>query len=77
MGVLAAVAQFERDLLIERTQAGLQRTKAAGTKLGRPAVASFKEVQNLKTQGLSQSAVASALEVSLSTVKRLWSAKPA
>ena len=28
MGVIAAVAQFERDLLIERTQAGLARAKA-------------------------------------------------
>jgi putative DNA-invertase from lambdoid prophage Rac len=38
--VLAAVAQFERDLLIERTQSGLARTKAAGTKLGRQAALS-------------------------------------
>lgn len=72
MGVLAAVAQFERDLLIERTQAGLKRTKAAGTKLGRPAAASVKDVQNLKSEGLSQSAVAARIGVSLSTVKRLW-----
>ena len=36
MGVIAAVAEFERDLLIERTQAGLQRAKAAGKALGRP-----------------------------------------
>ena len=74
MGVLAAVAQFERDMLIERTQAGLQRTKAAGQKLGRPTVASVEEVQSLKTEGLSQSATAARLNVSLSTVKRLWSA---
>lgn len=72
MGVLAAVAQFERDLLIERTQAGLHRTKAAGTKLGRPVVASVDDVRKLKVDGLSQSAVAARLNVSLSTVKRLW-----
>jgi putative DNA-invertase from lambdoid prophage Rac len=36
MGVINAVAQFERDLLIERTQAGLQRAKAEGSILGRP-----------------------------------------
>ncbi|WP_206998969.1 recombinase family protein [Trinickia mobilis] len=36
MGVITAVAQFERDLIIERTQAGLQRAKAEGKKLGRP-----------------------------------------
>ena len=35
MTVLAAVAQFEKDLLIERTHAGLARAKAEGKKLGR------------------------------------------
>ncbi|MGP8433753.1 recombinase family protein [Paraburkholderia fungorum] len=35
MTVLAAVAQFERDLLIERTHAGLARARAEGKKLGR------------------------------------------
>jgi putative DNA-invertase from lambdoid prophage Rac len=36
MTVLAAVAQFERDLLIERTHAGLARARAEGRKGGRP-----------------------------------------
>lgn len=35
MTVLAAVSQFERDLLIERTHAGLARARAEGKKLGR------------------------------------------
>lgn len=35
MGVIAAVAEFERDLLVERTQAGLSRAKAEGKTLGR------------------------------------------
>lgn len=35
MTVLAAVAEFERDLLVERTQAGLARAKAEGKELGR------------------------------------------
>ena len=41
MGVIAAVAEFERDLLIERTQSGLSRAKAAGkarSNHGRPRV---------------------------------------
>src|SRR3954447_8843737 len=37
MGVINAVAEFERDLLVERTQAGLSRAKAGGKRLGRPA----------------------------------------
>jgi putative DNA-invertase from lambdoid prophage Rac len=36
MGVIAAVAEFERDLLIERTNAGLARAKKDGKRFGRP-----------------------------------------
>lgn len=36
MQVIAAVAEFERDLLIERTQSGINRAKAAGKPFGRP-----------------------------------------
>ena len=36
MNVLNAVAEFERDLLVERTQSGLSRAKAEGETLGRP-----------------------------------------
>lgn len=36
LSMLAAVAEMERDLLIERTQSGLARAKAEGKKLGRP-----------------------------------------
>lgn len=73
MQVLAAVAEFERDLLIERTQAGLNRAKAEGKQLGRPPVVGRDKIQELKAQGLSQSAVAKSLTCSLATVKRNWS----
>ena len=36
MTVIAAVAEFERDLLVDRTQSGLARAKAQGKVLGRP-----------------------------------------
>ncbi|MGQ0697966.1 MAG: recombinase family protein [Panacagrimonas sp.] len=36
MQVIAAVAEFERDLLIERTQSGMARAKAEGKPIGRP-----------------------------------------
>ena len=36
MHVITAMAQFERTLLVERTQAGLSRAKAQGKVLGRP-----------------------------------------
>jgi putative DNA-invertase from lambdoid prophage Rac len=43
MQVIAAVAEFERDLLVERTQAGLARAKGEGKILGRPARLSEKQ----------------------------------
>lgn len=73
MAVVTAVAEFERDLLIERTQQGLERAKAQGTKLGRPtAVATTHAVQQEKSKEKSQTEVASALNLSISTVKRHW-----
>jgi putative DNA-invertase from lambdoid prophage Rac len=36
MNVINAVAEFERDLLVERTQVGLSRAKTEGKTLGRP-----------------------------------------
>lgn len=37
LAMLAAVAEMERDLIVERTQAGLARAKAEGKTLGRSA----------------------------------------
>lgn len=37
LAMLAAFAEMERDLIVERTNAGLARAKANGQKLGRPA----------------------------------------
>ncbi len=36
LGVLAAVAEFERALIVERTKEGLARAKSQGKRLGRP-----------------------------------------
>ncbi len=43
MQVIAAVAEFERDLLIERTQSGMMRAKTAGKRFGRPPTLNTKE----------------------------------
>ena len=43
MGLIAAVAGVGRDLLIERTQSGLARAKAAGKVLGRPSALSKQQ----------------------------------
>jgi putative DNA-invertase from lambdoid prophage Rac len=41
--MLAAVAEMERDLIVERTQAGLARAKAEGKTLGRPAKTTMEQ----------------------------------
>ena len=43
MQVIAAVAEFERDLLIERTHSGISRAKEAGKRFGRPPSLNIKE----------------------------------
>ena len=53
MGVIAAVAEFERDLLIERTQSGLTRAKAQGKSLGRPRSLGATQI-NLVEQRLAE-----------------------
>lgn len=41
--VLAAMAEMERDLLVERTQAGLARAKSEGRVLGRPTATTARD----------------------------------
>ena len=60
MGVIAAVAEFERDLLIERTQSGLTRAKSQGKKLGRPSSLEANEIK-LVEQGLANGETVAAL----------------
>lgn len=47
LSMLAAVAEMERDLLVERTQAGLARAKAEGRKLGRPSKTTLQQRQEV------------------------------
>lgn len=73
MGVIAAVAEFERDLLIERTQAGLSRAKAEGKALGRPSAlsaAQVAEVQAKRAAGVSLGTLATAYGVSRAAIQR-------
>lgn len=73
MQVLGAVAEFERDLLIERTQSGLRRAKAEGKKLGRPeATGTTEAVQRLRANDMTQAKVARELNIGIATVKRHW-----
>jgi len=74
MGVLSAVAEFERDLLIERTQAGLSRAKAEGKALGRPSALTVAQQQAViasRAQGVSLGVLAKQYGVSRSAIQRI------
>ena len=74
MNVINAVAQFERDLLIERTQSGLARAKASGKPLGRPSALSENQQAEVKEKlknGETISAIARQFETSRQTIIRV------
>lgn len=74
MGVLNAVAEFERDLLIERTQAGLTRAKAEGKALGRPSALSPEDQQAIRqrrSEGASLGVLAKEYGVSRAAIQRV------
>ena len=80
MAVISAVAEFERDLLIERTQAGLARAKSEGKVLGKPrALSDAQEAEALQRldDGEAVAAVARALKTSRATVMRVRDAQVA
>ena len=74
MQVINAIAEFERDLLIERTQAGLSRAKAEGKTLGRRPTFSDKqstEVRGRLDAGESVAALAREFDTSRQTIMRV------
>jgi len=74
MNVINAVAEFERDLLIERTQAGLNRAKAEGKTLGRPASLTTdqrSEVSQKLKVGAGVSALAREFKTTRQTIMRV------
>lgn len=74
MGVISAVAEFERDLLIERTQAGLRRAKAEGKTFGRPSALSEAQRSTVIDQlnaGASVAQIAREMKTSRQTIMRI------
>jgi putative DNA-invertase from lambdoid prophage Rac len=74
MAVIAAVAEFGRDLLVERTQAGLSRAKAQGKKLGRPSSLTIEQqeiVKRRRADGASLGDLAKQFAVSRSAIQRI------
>lgn len=71
ISLMATLAKQERQRISERTKAGLQRARRAGTILGRPRVdVDVKRLRALRNEGLSLRQIAAKTRLSLSTVVR-------
>ena len=69
--MLAAVADFERDLIIERTQAGQARARAAGTHMGRPSKTTpdqQRAIRKALAAGATVSSMAASYQISRATI---------
>lgn len=70
---MAAMAELERNILIERTVAGLERTKAQGTKLGAPltiAPATLRSLIDEKANGSTLDQLQAKYGIPRSTIAR-------
>ena len=73
MKLIGVLEEWNREMLVERTNAGLARTVANGTKLGRKKTVTDKitdQIIELRTEKKSIRAIASEVGVSTATVQR-------
>ena len=72
-GLLAIFAEFEREILRERTRAGLAYARESGKRLGRPATAAAHtaEIRKLRRAGVSKSEIARRLQIGRTSVRRI------
>ena len=76
--IIAAIAQLERSLIVERVRAGLRRARAEGKRLGRPRLrVDERQLRIVVNQKLPVRAAAKALGVSPSSYLRLVRAQAA
>lgn len=71
--VMASLAQMERELIVERTNAGLAAARLKGRKGGRPRAmtpSKLRTAKRLKTMGIPVPEISKSIEVNLSTVYR-------
>lgn len=79
LNVLGGVAQFEREMMLERQREGIARAKAAGLYKGRKPTARAKagEIKDLAAQGLSMAKIAAQLGIGVGSVHRALNPKDA
>lgn len=70
-GIFGAVAQFERDLIVERVRAGIAHARNLGKQIGRPRVkVDVEPILRLRSQNFSLRKVARKLDIPVSRVRR-------
>lgn len=71
--LLAVFAEFEKEILQERTRAGLAQARQNGKRLGRPITAGLKgaEVRKLYRDGVSKAEIARRLQIGRTSVRRI------
>ncbi|MBJ6802806.1 recombinase family protein [Geomonas propionica] len=79
LSIFSAVAQFEREMMLERQADGIAKAKQAGKYLGRKPTAKAKsaEVMALLGQGKTKEAVATELGIGVASVYRIAKAHKA
>jgi putative DNA-invertase from lambdoid prophage Rac len=72
-GLLAIFAEFEREILRDRTRVGLAHARQNGKRLGRPMTAGLKEteVRKLYRTGVAKAEVARRLGIGRTSVRRI------
>lgn len=79
LGFFALLAQFERDLMRERTKAGLEAAALSGKRVGRPPKITADRVaiaEDMSQQGRNVADIARAMGVSRATVYRMLADQP-
>lgn len=71
--ILGALAEWERDLLLERQQEGINRAKQEGKYKGRKATIDKQEVNRLWDTGMNAHAIAKQMGIGVASVYRLRS----
>ena len=74
LGVLGVLAQFERDLIAERTRAGMAKRKAEGVKFGAPTKVDVKKARALLRAGKSVEEVTTVFRCSKAAIYRYFDA---
>jgi len=72
-GLLAIFAEFEREILRERTRAGLVQARLNGKRLGRPITAGLHaaEIRKLHRDGVAKAEIARRLQIGRTSVRRI------